>query len=312
MTEAPAASPFWQNAFLILTGVILAYSAWRGWRKGVARSAMGLFGILAGYLVGFAAAPRGVALMGGLVPLPDVLIGALFGFVAGLLTYIVVALAGGALFKRTDQQNSPLLRFSFGAGGALIGLVFGLALLWGVIVFVRGYGALVAGQVAGRAVAPVAAIADLPRSPGRAAPAQPAQGAPPAPPALVAEFAEIRRSIESGVTGEFVKSLDLMPEQTYRILEKTGRVLSSREAMERLLEFPSIQDVTGHPKFVALTTDPELNQLARTKNVTAMVSHPKVTAAANDPDLIERLKKIDMEKALDHALRVPQPAVEPE
>lgn len=92
-------------------------------------------------------------------------------------------------------------------------------------------------------------------------------------------------------------------ENSYQIIDKLTKVTRDPKAMERFLEYPGIQRIVTHPKIVELTSNPDINEAAMNKNYLAILSNPAVIKAVADPALAAELKKVDLEKALDHALK---------
>jgi hypothetical protein len=85
-------------------------------------------------------------------------------------------------------------------------------------------------------------------------------------------------------------------------VEKTGRVLSSPECTQKFLTFPGARELSEHPKIVALRSDPEIADLITHGRFLDLLQNPHVIEAANDPVLAERIKKFDIQHALDYAL----------
>lgn len=92
-------------------------------------------------------------------------------------------------------------------------------------------------------------------------------------------------------------------ENSYQIIDKLTKVTRDPKAMERFLEYPGIQRIVTQPKIVELTSNPDINEAAMNKNYLAILSNPAVIKAVADPALAAELKKVDLEKALDHALK---------
>lgn len=275
----PEASPFWQNAFLVWVIVCIGWSMWSGWRTGVVRAAISLGGMFVAYFAGVAVAAVVPALIGWLIPLPGALVGGVCGSIAGVLVYVVLWFLGALLFKRTAQQATAPLRLIYGAGGALLGAVFGVFVVWAVMLFVRGVGGFLEARFE-------PGVSDVPKSN-----------------AVITSIVKLKRSIEAGDTGKLLESFDPMPESFYRIVDKFGRVSVNPAAAERLLQYPEIVAVMNDPKIVAITNesaDPSVKMDVLSVN-------RRLTEAFSDPALIAKMQKIDIEKALDFALKEPAP-----
>ena len=283
------ASPFWQNAFLVGVLVAVGWCIWSGWRSGLARGVVSIMGMVAGCFVGAVAGAAVGAIAGAAIPLYGGLIGMLVGVAAGLAAYVAVSFLGALLFKRTAQQPTAVLRLIYGLGGALIGIFVGVSVFWGALLFVRGIGGFCEATVRGKS-----GFYGLPI---------------PAPAARA--MVKLKLSVEAGETGKFLDSLDVMPAEYYRIMEKLGRLAADPAAARKFITYPGIEDVLKDLRFTDLTNDSEIQELARTQNAAALVRNPKMLDAVKDPGLIAKLQKIDIEKALDYALSPAAPKPTP-
>lgn len=283
----PEASPFWQNAFLLFVGLALAWGVWSGWREGVVRAVVRLAALTGGGFVGLAVGGALAPLVSAVLPVPAPLVALVLALVIAIGVYAVAWLLSALLFKRTAQQPSALLRLVFGGGGAVVGAVIGLTLVWAALLGVRGLGGFYQGILEGR---------------------------PPAdlrPGGFALGLVKLKRSIEAGGPAAHVLAWDIVPEGTYRLLEKSGRVFAQPRAVERLLGYPPIQELLNDPKLVAITTDPDTVDAVRDQSLAALLTNPALAAAANDPALIARVRQLDIEAALDYALARPKPAPAP-
>ena len=140
-------SPLGQTALIFAGILFLLWETWRGWRAGVIRSGMHLAAILVSASLGLLAAKIAAMPFGGLGNLPGFLAGVVAGGVVGIFLFVAIWILGAVLFKRTEHQGSGLFRILWGAGGALFGLLFGLAILWGGVSIVRSLGTFAESQV---------------------------------------------------------------------------------------------------------------------------------------------------------------------
>ena len=132
-------SPFWQNVLLYSAAVFMLWEIYAGWRRGLIRGglhfgafvASGLLGMLVGQTVG--------AVVGLVLPGVSFLAGLIAGAAVALVTLGVCLFLGAVLFKRTSQQPPGLVRWTFGAGGAVFGLLTGLFILWGAVSSAGGF-----------------------------------------------------------------------------------------------------------------------------------------------------------------------------
>jgi hypothetical protein len=166
----------------------------------------------------------------------------------------------------------------------------GVSVLWSALLFVRSMGGL--------CEASVAAGDEFYRLPL------------PEPAARV--LVKLRKSVEAGETGKFLESLDVMPPEFYHMLDRMGQLYANPEALQKFLSYPDIRAVLANTRFAELTQDAEIQDLARSQDTAALIRNPRMLAAVNDPGLIEKLQKIDIEKAFDYALGTPTPTPHPQ
>ena len=121
-------------------------------------------------------------------------------------------------------------------------------------------------------------------------------------PALATSLARLKNSLELGLLGSVFKAADPISHRTYETLEKAGSVLSSPERAQKFLTFPGARELSEHPKIVALRSDPEIADLIAERRFVDLLQNPRVIDAANDPVLAERVRKFDIQRALDYAL----------
>jgi hypothetical protein len=205
------------------------------------------------------------------------------------------------LFKPTAQQGSGPVRLVYGFAGAIVGLFFGLFLLWLTIASVRAVGALAEGQAESRSRAvahdrqdPTSHALDVRRH----FLSESDEGAP----ALARSLARLKNSLELGPLGGVLKNTDPISQRTYEILEKAGTVLSSPERAQKFLTFPGARELAEHPKIVALRSDPKIADLIAQGRFIDVLQNPRVIEAANDPTLAARIKKFNIQRALDYAM----------
>jgi len=266
------ASPFWQGMFFLGAGLYLLWEIFVGWRRGVVRGAVyfGAF-VLSGF-VGYVAGRAAYTIWGKLFPGTAFLAGLATGALALLFVLVFCLLLGALLFKRTSQQSSAMVRLLFGGGGALFGLLLGLAVLWGAISIVRVAGTMAESPISGHPAAEA--------------------------PGILRSFAILKESIELGSAGKFVESVDIVPPQTYKMITQVGKVVSDRATMVRFLDYPGVQEIIQNPRMIRLLEDPAL----KNHNLPDLITGQSLLDAANDPALTKQLKNVDLQKALDYAV----------
>jgi hypothetical protein len=297
-----AGSPLWQVVFVSFGVVLILFEVVRGWRLGLMRQITRLVALGAAYAAGF---------LGGsslLVPiarpvfkLPDPMLSVLCGAAIALITYAVLSGVGAILFKRTSQQDSGVVRLIYGFSGAIIGLFFGAFLLWLIVAGVRAVGALAEGQARNRSDT-VARVARDPTARALDVRRRFLANSDDGMAALATSLARLKNSLELAPVGNVVKQADPISQKTYETLEKAGSVLSSPERAQKFLTFPGARELSEHPKIVMLRDDPEIAELIAQGRFLDLLQNPRVIEVANDPVIAERIKKFQLERALDYAM----------
>jgi len=276
------ASPFWQAMLFLLAALFLLWEAWRGWRRGVIRSAIHLFAFAFSGLLGLLAGQATAFVVDKVFPGYGLLAGALVGASVTLLVLGLSLLLGALLFKRTEHQPSGLVRFFYGGGGAFFGLLTGLLLVWGGITIIRTFG--VAAQMAMGTRSPEAT------------------------PRIVKGILTLKESLELGTAGQAVESVDVLPASVYDLLARIGKLTSDQDAMMRFLDYPGVQEIMQTPRMTALLSDPVIVRAAEQKNFFALLGSRSLLEAAQDPVLQKKFTEFDLQKALDYAVPTPQPS----
>ncbi len=272
-----------QAIFLGVAAVFLIYQALSGWRLGVVRQLLKILSLVAAYL-------GGVFLGDLLVPMlrltgyPDMIIGPVAAIVMGLLCYFAATFASRILFKKTTDQDVGTVWFFYGITGSLLGVVFGLFFVAFMAIILRFMGSLATGISA-----PVAEGSTFNLSPRSKR-------------STVAGLVEMKQSLETGITGSVLDTIDPVPNQAYAFIEKIGRVSTSPAAMHRFFTYPGAAELAQRPEIRALQEDPEINQALRQGHYLALLKNPKVAKAANHPKVAELIRSFDLNKALDHAI----------
>lgn len=277
------ASPFWQVVLLSAALLFLLWETWRGWRAGVVRSGVSLAAIVFSTLLGYATA-RIVALpFGGFGSFTGAMVGLFIGGGVAVVVFVAIWILGVVLFKRTEHQGSTPIRWLWGAGGALLGLLTGLILVWSGISIVRSLGALAEARVETR------------------------QESSQSPSKVANGLVTLRDSLELGATGQVVRAVDPMDPEVYKLILQVGKISGDQDAMMRLLQYPGIQKVMESPRIVELMNDPDIIRAAESRNVFALMSQPALREVLQDPVFMAEIKKIDLEAALEYATS-PQPS----
>ena len=271
---ADLTSPFWQNTILYMAGLFLVWEIFSGWRRGIIRAGLHFGAFVASGFLGLLAGQGTAALVGVVMPGFSLLAGFIVGVVVTLVVLGVCLFLSAIVFKRTHQQPPGLMRWFFGIGGAFFGLLTGLFLLWGGVSIIRAGGALAQAS---------AKSSEISRT-----------------------LAALKESLEKGPLGGLVKSVDILPTETYDRMVRLSKLSKDRDAMMRFLDDPGVQKVLAHPRVQALMDDPEVVQAVETNNFSALMQSQTVLKAATDPSLQKLVVSLDLEKALDRATATKQ------
>jgi uncharacterized membrane protein required for colicin V production len=300
-----AGSPLWQVAFISFGVLLILFEVVRGWRLGLMRQIMRLIALGAAYAVAFLGGNLLVPAARPVLKMPDPVLSIVCGAILAFAVYALVTGIGAILFKRTAQQESGLVRLIYGFAGAVVGLFFGIFLLWLTVASLRAIGALAEGQAVSRSSATPKSVQD-PTSHAldvrRRFLSESGDGMQP----LAMSLARLKNSLELGLVGSVLKNTDPISQRTYETLEKAGSILSSPERTQKFLTFPGARELAEHPKIVALRSDPEIADLIAQGRFMDLLQNPRVIETINDPVLAARIKKFDIQRAFDYALEQKQ------
>ena len=294
--QAIAGSPLWQIVFVSFALVLILFEILRGWRRGLPRQVARLGALIAAYFAAFFGGKFLGPLLGMFVRLPDTLLSIFAGAIFAVIIYALISGIGSALFRKTSQHDSLIIRLVYGSTGALLGVFFGLFLVWMIVVAVRSVGSVADAQVREQASdSSVVHAVDV----RRRILGEPNEDEAP----LTTSLARLKNSLEMGVIGNAVKKVDVVPQKTYDVIEKIGAIAANPQNAERFLEFPGARELSEHPKIIALRNDPEVAQMLAQGQLIELIQDHRIIDAANDPELRARLKKFDLSAALNYAVQ---------
>jgi len=292
-------SLLWQGVFLSFAAVLVLFEVVRGWRLGLLRQLMRLAALVAAYAAAFFGGRFLVPITRSFLKMPDLALSALGGATLAFVVYAVVSSMGAILFKRTGEQDSRVVQLIYGFTGAIVGLFFGFFALWLIVVSVRVVGAVADAQIRSRSstvhAGPDAASHAL-EVRRRFLGDGNEQSA-----GFAASLSRLKDSLELGALGNAVKQTDPVSQKTYDTLTKAVAVFSSPEHARKFLSFSGARELSEHPKIIALRDDPEISEMIAQKRFLDLLRHQRIIDAANDPALAERIKKFDLQRALDYA-----------
>ena len=281
--------------FLSGSAVVVAYHAIKGWQLGIVRQIFRVLALAAAYAAGyFAGKPMAPLLR----PLgyPDLVLQMIAGAALGTVTYLVICLIAKILFKKTSDQEFWISKFLYGVTGALLGVVFGLFFVILVALAIRLTGTLVEASSAQPADSHAAATAQ----PGRKGNLAPAQNRP-RPSPLLAGVVQLKKSLQEGLAGDALKTLDPIPESVYDVSRQLGILTANPEALSRLLSYPGALKLAQQPEITALRDDPQIGEAITTGHYLPLLRNERIIKAMNSPKVIELMKKFDFREALRYA-----------
>lgn len=289
---AASNSESWQ--MLILAGmlVFILYQMLRGWQLGVVRVVAKILAVVVAYASAWVSGPKLFPVLRPL-GLPDPVLMALGGVIVGLLVFIVLLLISALLFKKTADQSVGIVRLSYGAGGAFLGMLIGGFLVWVAVLGVRLLGTLAApGTTASHGAGDGPAASASGRSLSQ-------------PNSIAFSLTQIKQSLERGPAGAVMEQIDPIPGTIYTTIEKIGLMVADEQRIQRFMQFSGVAPLIEHPKMLALRDDPAIARDAFARNYLALIRNPKLISLANDPEIRELLQKLDFQKALDYAVSTP-------
>jgi hypothetical protein len=283
----------YQIGFLFGALLFVFFTAWHGWRLGIVRQAISIVALAAAYVLGYFGGGTLGALFHRVLDLPERALAVLGAIGLGIIVYLCIVLIGAVAFKKTSQQSVGLVRLGYGMAGGALGGLYGIFLVWIMILAIRLLGSVAETQIA---------VAKNPHlSLGKPTPTP--TPAPTAPNAMVRGIAHMKHSLEQGTAGAMVQQVDPIPGTLYTILHKLGRMVSDEKSVDRFLNYPGVRPLLDHPKIAALQTDPDITRDIINRNYFALMRNPRIVTAANDTEIGELMRKFEFEKALDYALR---------
>ena len=293
-------SPVWQAAFISFAVVFILFEVVRGWRLGLIRQLVRIAALVVAYAAAVFGGRLLVPIVRPFLKMPDIVLSILAGAVLAVVIYALLTTMGMVLFKRTGQERSQLIHLIYALAGAIVGLFFGAFALWLIVASVRAVGTLADAQIRSQA-----------RSPGprqsatlhaldvrRRFLSEPNGGSAP----LATSLARLKNSLELGLLGNAVKQTDPVPLKTYETLGRVGSVFANPERAQEFLAFPGARELSEHPKIVALRDDPAISEMIAQGRFLDLLQNQRIIDAVNDPSLADRIKKFDLQRALDYAV----------
>lgn len=296
---SPQPTESWQTIFFAAAAVVVLLQTFRGWRLGIVRQIAQIVALGGAYVCAWILGPQIAPFLKPL-GLPNPVLVALGGAAVGLFVYVAVSAVSAVLFKKTSDQSVGLVKLGYGLTGALVGMLFGIFIVWVGMIGIRVLGTV--------AETNVSAAKRLPSSGGTLeVRGSEMEGLEPNP--MVRSLVELKNSLEEGPTGTVVEHLDPVPGGVYRTIEKLGLMIGNSNSLLRFMDYPGVKPLAEHPKIRALQEDPEIAKQVSNRDIFALIRNPNIVAAANDPEIMKLMGQLEFEKALDYAVGKPEKPV---
>ena len=253
MTGGPVeASQQWQAGLLIIFAICVAYATIRGCFRGLLLQLLVPLAIGGSALIVYFFADPFLSLLGmsSVTVSPGGLM--LARALLGVLSFYLMMLAGGFLFRRTRDYDLIVSRLISGVGGALLGFIYGLVTVWFLMIFIQVIGRVAEDQVT----------------------LQVDRGLSPAP--SISTLARAKASLDSGWLGEVSHWLDPVPGSVYDSIDRWSSILSRPDAVKQLMADPVFRPLVNNPTFQALANDPELSDSIEKGDLLGVVTNPKL------------------------------------
>ncbi|HEY2422477.1 MAG TPA: CvpA family protein [Chthoniobacterales bacterium] len=246
------ASQQWQGGLLIVFAVCVVYSTVQGSFRGLLLQLLTPLAVaVSGLIVYFLADPvLHVVGMSSTTISPGGLM--LARVLLGILCFYLIMLAGGFLFRRTRDYDLVVSRLISSAGGAFLGLIYGLVSVWLLMILIHVIGRVAEDEVT----------------------LQTSRGLSPAP--VISTLARAKGSLDSGWLGEASHLLDPVPGSVYDAIDRWSSILSRPDAVNQLLADPVFKPLSNDPTFQALANDPELSSSIEKGDLLGVVTNPKL------------------------------------
>jgi len=268
-------SPQWQTATFLVASAFILINAIRGWAIGLLRQALGL--------AAFCAACYGVVAWSASVGeilrphLPSTILMPVSILLIWIVTFNLITLAGHILFQRTREYDSAPAQFVIGSGGAVIGALYGLLIVYCLLISLKVIGRIADDQV-------------------RIQQAKSQSSA-----TVVMNLAKLRNSIELGWPGAVLDATDPLPSRFYREIDRFSRLMLDPAKIEKLLEYPGFRRVAADPRLLELQRDPEIAAQMQRGEIFGLLTNQKVVTLFNDPELRRLLSWDELDSALAYA-----------
>lgn len=255
------------TALLILL-MLLIGGAWGGYRRGPIRQLAGVIALASAILIGWLAGPPlGLWLLTD-TSVPWILRESVGIFFVALITWLIALSLLWYLGRRnpdTKESESPVL-------GAIVGCWTGLlnsAILLALLTTWAGVAETLLKPADAEQHWAVSTRQSLAELPGAGA----------------------------------LSGYSPIPHRWQTLFTKFKRVMANPEASRRLMEQEPIRALATHPTFYTAWGDPEIKQLVRQGRLWAVLEHPSSRALLNDEPFQRELLQLDLEAAVDKALK---------
>jgi len=252
IASAVEASQQWQTGLLLFFALCVLYATVQGWFHGLLLQLLFPLAVVASVVVVYFFADPLLRLFGmssaTISPTGLMVARVLFG----VLCYYLIMLAGGFLFRRTRHYDLIVSRLISGAGGALLGFIYGLLTVWLLIILIHVVGRVAEDQVT----------------------LQTERQLSPTP--IISSLARAKASLDFGLLEDWSRLIDPVPASVYESIDRWSSVLSRPDALKQLMADPVFRPLSNNPTFQALANDPELSDSIQKGDFLGVVTNPKI------------------------------------
>ena len=207
--------------------------------------------------------------------------------IGGLLGYVLVRLGFFLLTKHCglDREWKGRMRVIMRVGGALIGGIFGIAL-----VLILSWYVLLMGKIS------IPSPADPEKTVGKTGTGFTTQDLLQLPAKIVSSH---REGLAESSLGGLAEETNPAPEEIQDAIDIVSEITKNPEKMRQLMQSEEISNVMEQEAVQNIMQNAEIQAMAAEGDMMGLMSHPDVQAMLNDPDVQAALEEIDTKALLE-------------
>lgn len=326
-TDPLAAPQWWAWVFGAGSALLISWQMVEGWRTGVFKKLASFSVLVFAYLGGWLLAEETGKLLSEPFPYPDLILNMLGGALAGCIIFMTGNLLVYFTVPSVEKFKSLRLRRIISTAGLFAGGLIGMAYVLILLAGVSMLGSVAELRLRYEAGAPLVLYPDDTLRTQQTTSSEKPTNLPdwetdPATqanwastntlgdtsryrqaPAMTLFAARLKKSLGQAGLASTMQTVDPVPKDVYRIIEKLRVVSQSNKALQTFQDHPLSAELLKRAEIQELRNDEEIMELARKRDVDALLSHPKIVAVANNRELQALAMEYDIEKALNEALQ---------